>query len=213
MNGKVKSILNGTLSRYPELKKIEDNMIESFEMIVASYRQGGKVLICGNGGSAADADHIVGELMKGFLKKRPISPALKERLRFAGMGNDEADYLQAGLPAISLSAHTSLMTATINDLGGEMIFAQQVLGYGKPEDVFLGISTSGNSRNVLSAAKAAKALGLKTIGLTGSSGGKMAEICDVTIRVPETETYKIQELHLPVYHVLCAMIEEEFFEE
>ncbi len=150
---------------------------------------------------------------EGFLKKRPLRAELKEALLQAGMNQADADCLQGALPAINLSAHTSLMTATINDNGSETIFAQQVIGYGRSGDVLLGISTSGNSKNVLSAIKAAKALGLKTIGLTGVSGGKMAELCDVTIRVPENETYKIQELHLPVYHALCAMIEEEFFGE
>ncbi len=213
MEKKVSDILQNTLSRYPALQNEKGGIINAFEMLMSAYRHGGKLLVCGNGGSAADADHIVGELMKGFLKKRPLSSGIKETLLQFGIDHREVESLQMALPAINLSAHTSLMTATMNDLNGETIFAQQVLGYGKAGDIFLGISTSGNSQNVILAGKAAKALGLKTIGLTGASGGKMADLFDIMIRVPESETYKVQELHLPVYHALCAMLEEEFFEE
>lgn len=212
MKEKVNNLLRTALSRYPVLQKEEGNIIKAFELLVTAYRNGGKLLVCGNGGSAADADHIVGELMKGFLKKRAVDAKIKEMLLLSGLENKEADCLQSALPAINLSAHTSLMTATMNDLNGETVFAQQVLGFGKPEDILLGISTSGNSRNVILAGKTARALGLKTIGLTGASGGEMTKIFDIMIRVPETETFKIQELHLPIYHTLCAMIEEEFFD-
>lgn len=211
MNSQVRNILHDTLARHPHLRDAEDSILAAYEMMIAAYREGGKLLFCGNGGSAADADHIVGELMKGFLKKRPVKADLREALLLAGMDQTSIDSLQMGLPAINLSAHTSLITATTNDLNGEMIFAQQVIGYGKPGDVFFGISTSGNAKNVLLAGRTAKALGLKTVGLTGLTGGKIGAEFDLTIRVKEEETYKIQELHLPVYHALCAMIEEEFF--
>lgn len=213
MNKQSRKILEDTLARYPQLCDVEDSILTAYEMMIAAYQQGGKLLICGNGGSAADADHIVGELMKGFLKKRPLEAEIKEALLLSGMDQTSIDYLQMGLPAINLSAHMSLITATINDLNGELIFAQQVIGYGKSGDIFLGISTSGNAKNVLLAGRAAKALGLKTIGLTGLTGGQIGVEFDLTIRVPEEETYKIQEMHLPVYHMLCAMIEEEFFGE
>jgi len=213
MNSKANDILKNTLLRYPALQNEEDNIVKAYETIILTYRQGGKLLICGNGGSAADADHIVGELMKGFLHNRPVDRELKATLSNAGMDQISIDCLQRGLPAINLSAHTSLLTATINDLNGDMVFAQQVIGYGKPGDLLFGISTSGNSRNVLFAVEVAKAIGLRTIALTGITGGKMAEVFDLAIRVPEKETFKIQELHLPVYHALCAMIEEEFFGE
>lgn len=212
MKDKVNNILQATLSRYPVLQNEEDNIIKAFDIIVSAYRYGGKLLICGNGGSAADADHIVGELMKGFLKKRPLDAKTKERLLLTGLEYKETENLQVALPAINLSAHASLMTATMNDLNGVTVFAQQVLGFGKPGDILLGISTSGNSKNVILAGKTAKALGLETIGLTGATGGEMTKFFDIMIRVPETETFKIQELHLPVYHTLCAMIEEEFFD-
>lgn len=213
MNSKANDILKNTLLRYPALQNEEDNIVKAYETIILTYRQGGKLLICGNGGSAADADHIVGELMKGFLHNRPVDTGLKATLSNAGMDQISIDCLQRGLPAINLSAHTSLLTATINDLNGDMAFAQQVIGYGNPGDLLFGLSTSGNSRNVLFAGRIAKALGLRTVALTGITGGKMAEIFDLAIRVPEKETFKIQELHLPVYHALCAMIEEEFFGE
>lgn len=213
MNGKARAILDDTLKRFPSLQSEEESIDNTYNIIKNAYLCGGKLLVCGNGGSAADADHIVGELMKGFLLKRPLSAELKAACLREGLEQSEADLLQLGLPAINLSAHAALMTATINDLNGELIFAQQVIGYGKQGDVFLGISTSGNSKNVISAAKTAKALGMKTIGLTGNTGGRMMDLCDEVIRVPEKETYKIQELHLPVYHALCAMLEEEFFGE
>lgn len=213
MKSTAKAILDNTLIKYSYLKGMENDIIMTFDLIRDTYQQGGKLLVCGNGGSASDSDHIVGELMKGFMKKRPLGLELKQALQQAGMSVEEAENLQAGLPAINLSAHAALITATINDINGEMIFAQQVLGYGKQGDVLLGISTSGNSKNVQAAVRAAKALGLKTIGMTGALGGELAKLCDVTIKVPERETYKIQELHLPVYHALCAMIEEEFFAE
>ncbi len=169
--------------------------------------------MCGNGGSSADADHIVGELMKGFLKKRPLPEPLRQSLvaRDAELGQSLASLLQGALPAVNISGHSALSTAFANDVSAELVFAQQVMGLGRPGDLLLGISTSGNARNVLAAFAAARASGLAAIGLTGEAGGKMQERCDVLIRVPAARTHEVQELHLPVYHCLCAMIEERFF--
>jgi D-sedoheptulose 7-phosphate isomerase len=202
------------LTRYPRLAECGDAIREAYNILEAAYRAGGKLLIAGNGGSAADADHITGELMKGFVKKRPPPPGFCEALReFADEETAAclARNLQRGLPAINLANHNALITAAINDLDGKIIFAQQVYAYAAKNDVFLGISTSGNSENVCLAMLTAKAGGLKTIALTGAAGGRAAKIADVSIRVPETETYKIQELHLPVYHCICLMLEEAFF--
>lgn len=187
--------------------------MKAYELLKSAYHQGRKLLVCGNGGSASDSEHIVGELMKEFKLKRKVygdhAASLKEI--DPELGQVLADNLQGALPAISLTGHSSLQTAFMNDAEPELVFAQQVNGYGKPGDVFLGISTSGNSRNVLYAAVNAKAKGLKVIGLTGSKENKLMRFADVCIRVPEAETYKIQELHLPVYHCLCLMLEQHFF--
>jgi len=201
------------ISRYSQLTELKDKIIEAANAIISSYENGGKLLTCGNGGSSSDADHIVGELMKSFEGKRPLSQKLKSDLENnAGeRGNYLADKLQQGLPAISLTAHTALTSAVANDIDADLIFAQQVTGYGIKGDVLIGLSTSGNSQNVLDALLVAKAKGLITIGLTGESGGKMKEICDVLINVPEKRTAFVQELHLPVYHTICMMIEEHFF--
>jgi D-sedoheptulose 7-phosphate isomerase len=172
----------------------------------ASFASGGKLLVCGNGGSAADADHIVGELMKGFYKKRSLPAEEASKL------GEYARYLQGALPAIALTQHAALSTAFLNDVNPEMGFAQQVYGYGRDGDVLLGISTSGNSKNVCNAVRVAMNLGIKTIGLTGRKGGRLSEISDVCIGVPADITADIQELHLPIYHTLCAMLEELFFD-
>lgn len=205
--------LEELLERYPVLQKEKASIQMVFEMIRDCYEAGGKLLIAGNGGSCADSEHMVGELMKGFVKKRPVGAELRAALEKEGKeaGCELADCLQLGLPAIALTGHSGLTTAFINDVNGHMVYAQQVLGYGKPGDIFFGISTSGNSENVRLAAITAKALGLKTIGLLGKDGGAIRELCDEAIVVPEQETFKIQELHLPVYHVLCLMLEEYFF--
>jgi len=199
--------------RYPPLESVRDDISAAFDIIVNSYKNGGKLLIAGNGGSASDAEHIAGELMKTFAKKRELPGSFISDV--AAVDAEIAQYLvprlQPGLPAIALSGHASLNTACINDIDGNITFAQQVYGYGKEGDVFLGISTSGNSKNVLYAAAVAKAKKLKIIALTGATGGELKKFADVCIRVPETETWKIQELHLPVYHVLCMMLEEHFF--
>ena len=201
------------IERYPSLSICEEAIVSSYDIMKEAYSNGQKLLVCGNGGSASDSEHIVGELMKEFKLKRRVYKDQAEAMKRIDpeLGEILAKQLQGALPAISLTGHSSLTTAFMNDSNPELIFAQQVNGYGKPNDVFLGISTSGNSRNVLFAAVAAKAKGLKVIGLTGQKPCRLAAIADICIQVPETETYKIQELHLPVYHCLCMMLEEHFF--
>ena len=205
--------LQHLIERYPQLEAVKPEINSAVNIIADSFSCGGKLLIAGNGGSAADAEHIAGELMKSFVKKRSLSDSFISEIRKTDP--EIAQYLvprlQPGLPAIALSGHSSLNTAVINDIDGNITFAQQVLGYGKEGDVFLGISTSGNSKNVLYAAATAKAKQLKVIALSGGSGGTLKDLADVSIIVGETETYKIQELHLPVYHCLCLMLEDRFF--
>ena len=212
-NDRMEEHMQALLDRYPRLECIRREIEEAYLALEDCYRQGGTLLAAGNGGSAADADHIVGELMKSFRLLRPVSEDCAGRLRAvdAVRGAALAETLQRALPAISLASHGALMTAYINDTDPESVYAQLLYGYGKPGDVFLGISTSGNSSNVLNAAVTARAAGLKVIGLTGSGGGELAKMADVAVRVPETETYRIQELHLPVYHCWCMMLEERFF--
>ncbi|MEE4284505.1 MAG: SIS domain-containing protein [Mariniphaga sp.] len=209
----MEEILNQLIYRYAKLTPLKVSIRNAAELLIETYRNGGKVLVCGNGGSSADAGHIVGELMKSFEAKRPLQPEIQQKLKtqFGERGNLLAEKLQQGLPAISLSEHTSLITAISNDLGGDFIFAQQVAGYGNPGDVLLALSTSGNAQNVMDTLIMAKAKGLKTIGMTGETGGKIKTLCDVLINVPETRTAFVQELHLPVYHALCMMVEKEMF--
>lgn len=202
------------IGRYPRLGACEGSVREVCALLEAAFAGGGKLLIAGNGGSAADADHIAGELMKGFVRKRPVPPAFGEALaRLADA--DTAAYLtrllQRGLPVINLSAHAALLTATLNDTGGDIVFAQQVFACGTARDALLCISTSGNSRNVCLAAITAKACGIKVAALTGGSGGRLAALSDAAVIVPETEAFKVQELHLPVYHAVCLALEERFF--
>lgn len=203
------------IERYPALSGLKDKIREAYQMLRDSYDRGGKLLICGNGGSCADSEHIVGELMKGFCKKRKISEELRLRLKEIHPEDGEALYenLEQGLPAIALTAQTALNTAFSNDKNPLMIFAQQTLGYGKEGDVLLGITTSGNSKNVLYAFEVAKALGMKTIALTGKDGGKAGKLADLSLIAPSNETYQIQEYHLPIYHALCLMLEERYFGE
>ena len=205
--------LNHLIDRYPKLIVCREDILLAYNLLETAYSSERKLLVSGNGGSASDSEHIVGELMKEFKLKRKVygkqAAALMEI--DAELGQTLADNLQGALPAISLTGHSALQTAFMNDAEPELVFAQQVNGYGKPGDVYLGISTSGNSKNVLYAAVTAKARGLKVIGLTGARENKLMKYADVCIRVPETETYKIQELHLPVYHCLCLMLEERFF--
>jgi D-sedoheptulose 7-phosphate isomerase len=198
--------LETLLRHYPQLGPCRESIQEAADCLAACYRSGGKLLLCGNGGSASDADHIAGELLKGFKSRRHLPADLREKL-----GDILADNLQGALPAIPLGNFTALNTAYLNDMDGEYTYAQLVLGLGKPGDVLLGISTSGNAKNVNHAFRAARALGLKTIGLTGEDGGTFRETCDLCIHAPARETYRIQEFHLPIYHALCLMIEAEFF--
>lgn len=209
----VNHYLEELIERYPVLKSVKGDIQSAYEILETSYQNGGKLLVAGNGGSCADAEHIVGELMKGFVKKRALPAELQEKLKQAGgtKGEELASSLQSGLPAISLTGHPGLSTAFLNDVNGEMIYAQQVCGYGQEGDVFLGISTSGNAKNIEYACITAHACGMKVIGLTGKSGGNLKDHSDVAIVVPEQETFKIQELHLPIYHALCLMLEERFF--
>ena len=205
--------LEELVERYPVLAGVKAQVREAYELLEACYENGGKLLIAGNGGSCADGEHIVGELMKGFVKRRAVPGDFAQALFKADpeRGKELAGKLQGGLPAIALTGHPGLSTAYLNDVDGDMIYAQQAYGYGRKGDVFLGISTSGNSKNVMYAMAVAKALEMKTIGLTGRDGGLLKKAADVAIAVPETETFKIQELHLPVYHALCLMLEERFF--
>ncbi len=202
------------IERYPELSAVENEIRKAAESMIVCYEQGGKVLVCGNGGSCSDSDHLVAELMNVYEKKRPITDNLKNQL--AEISGDRGAYLaeklQQGLPAISLTAHSALITAVANDTDASLIFAQQVVGYGNVGDVLIAISTSGNSQNVIDALITAKAKGLTVIGLTGETGGRMKPFCDVLINVSGRRTAYVQELHLPVYHTLCGMVENHFFE-
>ena len=206
-------ILEELLERYPELKEQRDNILAVYKVLEESYVNGGQLLVAGNGGSAADSEHIVGELMKAFIKPRKLQDDLQNKLKTVDekLGTVLADNLQGALPSIAVTGHVGLSTAYLNDCNPLLSFAQQVNGFGREGDVFLGISTSGNSENILYALVTAKAKGMKTIGLSGRDGGKMKEFCDEIIIVPEKETFKIQELHLPVYHAICLMLEERFF--
>ncbi|MBR2861788.1 MAG: SIS domain-containing protein [Clostridia bacterium] len=208
-------MLSELLKRYPQLEICKHTLTEAVSAMIDCYKNGGKILLCGNGGSCADCDHIVGELMKGFLKKRPLTNEIKEELTSNSplLDAETLGKLQCGLPAISLPSITALNSAFCNDVDPELIYAQTVMALGNKKDILIAISTSGNAKNVFAAAKVAKGLGLTVIGLTGTNGGKLNEIADMCIRVPETETFKVQELHLPVYHYLCAAVENEFFKD
>ena len=203
------------IERYPELEGQKENICKAYQIIVESYSNGGKLLVAGNGGSAADAEHIVGELMKGFENPRILPEEYKSRLMEVDeeMGEVLSKNLQGALSAIALDGHLALSTAYMNDCEPLLCFAQQVNGYGKKGDVFFGISTSGNSQNILYAATVAKAKGMKIIGLTGANDSKLSKIADVTIRSSQIRTYMIQEQHLPIYHCLCLMLEDSFFGE
>lgn len=213
MEERLQAHIDTLIERYPKLSVCETQLEIAYQILESAYTNGRKLLVCGNGGSASDSEHIVGELMKEFKLKRKVYAGQAELMKSidAEMGLILAENLQGALPAITLTGHSSLTTAFMNDSEPELVFAQQVNGYGKADDVFLGISTSGNSRNVLYAAITAKSKGLKVLGLTGMKESKLKRLADVCICVPETETYKIQELHLPVYHCLCMMLEEHFF--
>lgn len=201
------------ISRYPQLSEIKQSIIDGYLLMEEAYENGGKLLIAGNGGSAADSEHIAGELMKRFKIERPVPQEFAEKLKEADpvRGEQLARNLEQSLTAIPLVAHEALSTAYINDVDGYGVFAQQLYGFGRKNDVFLGISTSGNSKNVMNAVVVAKAMGIRVLGLTGADGGELARKADVAVRVPSKETYMIQELHLPIYHCWCLMLEDHFF--
>ena len=201
------------LKRYPMLEVTKNDIISGYLLMEECFERGGKLLVAGNGGSAADSEHIAGELMKRFKIPRPVSTEFAEKLVQIDpiRGAELAKNLECSLMAIPLVAHEALSTAYINDVDGLGVFAQQLFGFGRPGDVFMGITTSGNSKNVLSATVVARALGIKVIGLTGEGGGELADVSDAVIKVPEKETYMVQELHLPIYHCWCMMLEDHFF--
>jgi D-sedoheptulose 7-phosphate isomerase len=215
MSNRIKELLEELVSRYPILAVCKEEINYVYNALADCFEAGGRLYICGNGGSAADALHIVGELMKSFVQQRSLDKQFNYNIRklFPFEAENIIANLQGALPAYQLVENTAFSTAYANDLDDSYIFAQQVYGYVRQRDVVLGISTSGNSKNVVMALAVAKALDAKTIGLTGQSGGELLTICDHCICVPEVETYKIQELHLPVYHTLCLMLEEYFFNE
>ena len=215
LESKIQKHLEVLLERYPQIETCRNDIEKAYLILEKCYENDHKLLIAGNGGSAADSEHIAGELMKRFKVPRPVTSDFAEKLKAINpvRGENLAKNLERGLMSIPLVAHEALTTAYINDVDGLGVFAQQLYGFGRPGDVFLGISTSGNSKNVMSATVVARALGIKVIGLTGAKGGELANVSDVAIKVPETETYMIQELHLPVYHCLCSMLEDRFFGE
>jgi phosphoheptose isomerase len=207
------SILDNLIKRYPLLGPLKDTIGRAAGMIIHCYTGGGKLLVCGNGGSSTDSDHIVGELMKSFEIKRAVRKDIEEKLfEVSGeRGKYLAQKLESGLPAISLSSQTALTTSICNDIDADLVFAQQVLGYGSDKDALIAISTSGNSQNVVDACITAKAMNMMVIGLTGIGGGKMKEFCSILLNVPEKRTAYVQELHLPVLHALCLIIENHFY--
>lgn len=213
LENRLQKHINLLVKRYPALKVIAKEIVDAYLVMEECYLNGGKMLIAGNGGSAADSEHIAGELMKSFKTPRPVSEEFAMKLKEIDpvRGENLARYLECSLMAIPLVAHEALTTAYINDVDGLGVFAQQLFGFGRPGDVFLGISTSGNSKNVISATVVARALGIKVVGLTGAKGGELAELADVCVKAPETETYMIQEYHLPIYHCWCLMLEDKFF--
>ena len=204
---------NDLTKRYPSLERCEEDIKRALEIIIKCYEKGGKLLLCGNGGSSSDCEHIVGELMKDFLIRRPIPKEKREemRRRFPSIDDAVLDTLQLGLPAISLPSITGFNTAFANDRNPELVYAQGVLSLANENDVLVAISTSGNAKNVIHAVEVARSLGIRTVGLSGKDGGALGKLTDVCIIAPENETYKIQELHLPIYHWLCAEVEKYFF--
>lgn len=210
---KLKEHVELLIARYPMLEGCEDSIIRAYFLLEESYSKGNKLLVAGNGGSAADSEHIVGELMKGFKLPRKLDAEISQKIidESEELGKTLVENLQGALPAIALDGHPALSTAYMNDCEPLLCFAQQVNGYGVEGDVFLGISTSGNSKNILYAAVTAHAKGMKVIGLTGAKDSKLETLSDVCIKAPQTETYMIQELHLPIYHCLCLMLEDRFF--
>lgn len=209
------TVLQTMTTRYPALKPLAQDLQKLAETVCNAYRHGGKLMVAGNGGSAADAEHIVGEMMKGFCRRRPLGAEDKCALQAADpvRGKRLAEVLQQGLPAIALTGHAALSTAFANDCDPNAVFAQQVWGYGREGDILLVISTSGNAENLLLAATAAHAKGITVALLTGEDGGKLGKVCDIVLRAPARETYRVQEYHLPLYHTLCLLVEDAFFAE
>jgi phosphoheptose isomerase len=206
------AVIEQLVREYPDLAAAQADIQAAVDLLVRQFQQGRLLLVAGNGGSAADAEHIVGELMKGCTLRRPLEPELQQALEAQG-AHDLAKCLQGALPAIALNSHTALITAIVNDIHGSAIFAQQVLGYGHAGDVLWAISTSGNAPDILNALQVARVRGLHTIGLSGQSGGRMAPWCDILIRVPYQSTQTIQERHLPIYHAICVAVERELFSQ
>lgn len=213
MKAQARTRISELISRYPKLSILDKQLKQSVEQLIRCYSAGNKIMVCGNGGSAADALHIVGELMKAFVCKRKLSEEWQKTFSKLPDGKYISRNLQMAFPAISLVNEAGLLTAYANDVAPDMNFAQQVFGQGNAGDILIAISTSGNSENVLYAAEVAKAKSIQVIALTGQSGGKLREYADLLINVPETETFKVQELHLPVYHALCLAVEAEFYSE
>ena len=214
MKERTKNFIQAFFERHADLLPIKAEIMQVCQLLIGAYEKGNKLLICGNGGSCADGDHIAGELLKGFLLKRPVCPELKAKMEeaYGDCGADIACKLQVGLPAISLNTHSAAISAFANDVDPELVYAQQVLAYGKPGDVLIGISTSGGAGNVAAAVMVANSLGLHTVGLTGKDGGKLGKLAQLPLIMPQCETYRIQEDHLAVYHLLCAVVESELFE-
>jgi D-sedoheptulose 7-phosphate isomerase len=216
MEKTVEGCLEHLMERYPALSPCRAQILEAFACLCDCAYRGGTIFVCGNGGSAADAEHIVGELLKGFMKKRPL-PAADQEALMALAGQDEGTYLavrlQMGIRALALTSHVGLTTAVINDLGGDLVYAQQLNALARAGDVLWALSTSGNARNVRLACHVARLRGVRILGMTGDGGGHLAALADTCIRVPSSQTFEIQEYHLPIYHALCAMIESRFFED
>lgn len=213
MKDRTKQLVEDFFGEHEELNVLKHNIFNVCNVLLDVYKNNGKVLICGNGGSCADADHIVGELMKGFILKRPLNEDIKQKFKsvYGEEGELIGESLQGGLPAISLNVHSALMSAFSNDVSSELIYAQQVMGYATKCDAVIGISTSGNAANIANALMTANVMGVKTIALSGRDGGKISKISDYSIIVPKQETYKIQEYHLMIYHLICAFVESEMF--
>lgn len=205
----IKKIYEELIQRYPELVALP--ILNAYELLLECSENKGQILVCGNGGSASDAEHIVGELMKGFKLKRSLSSEEADSFATIEGGKEIAAKLQKGIPAISLNSHVALMSAVGNDTDYDMVFAQQVYGYGRMGDVLIAMTTSGNSANVVNAAKTAKTMGMKVIGITGSKDSELSACSDICLQMPATETYLVQEYTLPIYHALCAMLEEKLF--
>ena len=208
------NFINAFFDRHPDLVPLQEPILQACEMVKTAFQNGNKLLLCGNGGSCADCDHIAGEFLKGFLLKRPVNAELKNTMeeKYGEYGTEIAGKLQQGLPTISLNTHSAAISAFENDVDPELIYAQQVLAYGKPGDVLIGISTSGGARNIAAAVMTANSMGLHTIGLTGKDGGKLAQLAELSLSMPQCETYRIQEDHLAIYHLLCAVVEYEIFD-